>query len=164
MKTAWLPLLLLGLAPVSAAAAPAPVNTTLMIPVSGDFPLATDPRDVVHLSGNAQVRSIVTMGTDELSIRLYIQMVDVRGVSSESGARCVATGGASRQIRLPPTVQVPPQPTGPVTARVGLSCTSPTADGRSERAGQPVFTFSLTFDEDGTLVEASALMDSAPRR
>jgi hypothetical protein len=157
----WL-LVPLALGPATAAAAPNPVNTTLTVPVAGDFALA-DPRDVVHLAGNARVKSIVTLGADELNIRLYIQLVDVRGVSSASGATCTASGGASRQVRLPATVQVPPQPTGPVSARVGVSCSDPAGD-RPVRVGQPVFTFSLTFDEDGTLVEASALMQSAPGR
>jgi hypothetical protein len=50
-----------------------------------------------------------------------------------------------------------------VAARVGVSCSDPAGGDSAARVGQPVFTFSLTFDEDGTLVEAAALMESAQR-
>jgi hypothetical protein len=146
-----------GPTPPAGAAPPNPVTTTtLVVPVEGNIAFPANPRDVVHVVGKVRLTTGVTIGAEDLSISLYIRLLDTRGVGSSTGATYTATGGAaSRQFRFPPSAYVPPQPIGSFTANFRVSSTNSTP---GDSPAQLPITFSFTFDEDGTLTEATAIL------
>ena len=158
--------ILLGLlaVPLRANPTPAPVVTSLFVPIEGNVAVmsedGTQTIDTVRLSGEVHLVTQVRIANGMSSANIYANLVRVRGTSDATGL--VYLGVGAGVVETPPDPIVPPDPIIPQQVfELGLvrlqgTPPDPITPPSPIRSVLPVYLSGFQLDETGKLLAVSA--------